>query len=146
MRISVVSMAAAGLLLSACGAPPESGATGGEQSSAPATPPTEVTARALGDAFKANEVAAQQQYGGKPLAVTGRIESIELDMFDNPTLQLRGASEFEFVSLNLGEEGRQVAASLSKGQEIRAVCGDIGEVIGMPILNDCRIESQAAAN
>lgn len=118
-------------VLAACGEPaPE----------VPAGPPVEVTAVDLAAAYEANEVAAQQQYGDKPLLVSGTIEGIQLDLFDKPFLTLHAGEMSLGANANLTEASQAKAGSLSKGQQITLLCSGVSEVIGSPQLDECEIQ------
>lgn len=130
-KLHLVSIAPLALL--ACGEVPQ-------EAEVPAGPPVEVTSRELAQAFAANEVAAQQQYGGSTLLVNGEILSIELDMMDEPTITLPGTDEFTSVYVNFEGDATAVTAALSKGQEVTVSCKAVSEVIGSPMLNDCTIQ------
>lgn len=112
-------------------------ATGDVESQAAA--PLEVTARELAAAYDANEVAAQQTYGGQRLAVTGTVDGITLDFMDNSVVQLVGVNQFLAVQATL-EEGED-AASLSKGATATVICEEVTEVISAPMLSGCRLAS-----
>lgn len=121
------------------------GGTGGSGSS-PATPaastepPLEVTATELFNAYQANEAAAQQQYGDKPLLVTGTVDGVDLDFSDRPVVKLATSNQFMSAQANLTNASVPRASELSKGQSVRLLCGSVGEVIGMPTLRDCDIQ------
>lgn len=102
-------------------------------------PPLKVTAGQLYSAYAANEAAAQEQYGSRPLEVSGKVDSIDLDFSDNPDVLLATGNEYETARASLTEASRPRAASLSKGQAITLLCQDVGEVIGTPMLKDCDI-------
>lgn len=97
----------------------------------------EVTSRELAAAYEANEVVAQQSFGGRPLLVTGRVEGVTLDFMDNPVVQLPGVNQFLQVQATLNDE--KAAAALSQGQEVRLLCQEITEVISAPMLDDCEL-------
>jgi hypothetical protein len=99
-----------------------------------------VTAPELHAAFAANEVAAKARFGDQPLRVTGVIDAIELDLFDNPQLSLRAGGDFEFVLAKFDKDAAAQTAALAKGQDITVVCDSVTEVIGNPVLDDCAIE------
>lgn len=107
---------------------------------APAAPrptPVAVTASALFDAYDSNEVAADQKYKGKLLAVSGSVQSIDKDAFNNIVVTLKTRNEFMPVHAYLGKEYEAVAASLSKGQKISWECNGDGKIIGSPIIREC---------
>lgn len=104
---------------------------------APAADAIEISARDLYRAYDANEVAADSQYKGKALRVTGTVESVDSDMMDNAVVQLRAG---DFQSVNVQGLQQEVAASLSKGQSITVSCTGAGEIIGSPVLDDCALQ------
>jgi hypothetical protein len=119
------------IVLAACGEVSET------ETAAPAGPPVEVSSTELAKAYEENEVAAQGQYGGKVLKVSGRVVSIELDMMDEPVVALPGANEFSNVQASFGEDATAITSSLKKGQEITVTCNKVSEVMGSPILTEC---------
>lgn len=95
-----------------------------------------VDAATLHQAYAANEIAADQLYKGKPLKVTGKIAEIASDVTDEPVVSLR-VSEFE--SVHATGLPKDVAATLAKGQTITVTCIGAGEMIGTPVLSDCKL-------
>lgn len=106
-------------------------------SAAPAVKPISVTASTLFSAYEKNEVAADQQYKGKSLSVSGTVQSIDKDAFDNIVVQLRSSNEFMPVHAYLTKEHESLAASLNKGQKVTWTCEGNGRIIGSPMLKDC---------
>lgn len=104
----------------------------------PAADAIKITAHELLDAYAANEVAADGQYKGKTLEVTGKVVGIDSGMDDEPVVQLETSNEFEHVHAR--GLSKDVAASLSKGTTITVVCTGGGEVIGTPMLDDCKVK------
>lgn len=96
-----------------------------------------VTAAELFSAYKANEVAADQRYKGKPLKVSGTVEEIASDVMDDAVVQLHAGGFMEQV--NASVLSKADAAQLSKGQRVTLLCKGGGEVIGFPMLEDCVI-------
>ncbi|MCZ2896360.1 OB-fold putative lipoprotein [Burkholderia thailandensis] len=102
-----------------------------------AEPALSVTASQLFAAYEKNEVAADQQYKGKSLLVSGTVQSIDKDAFDNIVIQLRTSNEFMPVHAYLASGNEAVAASLDKGQKVKWVCEGEGRLIGSPMLREC---------
>lgn len=96
-----------------------------------------VTAEALGDAYAANEVAADQLYKDKLLAVTGVIESIQSGLGGEPFVVLKTKQMFQGAQVH--GLTKEVAAALKKGDDLSVVCTGGGEAIGAPMLNKCRV-------
>lgn len=105
-----------------------------------ALPPLSVTPSELLQAYEANEAAAQQQYGGRPLMVNGEVDKVTLDIANNPVVQLKVLSPFKSVHADLVEASRARSTSLRSGNSVTLLCQDIGEVIGIPMLKDCAIQ------
>ncbi|TCB36841.1 hypothetical protein E0H82_03785 [Acinetobacter sp. ANC 4910] len=102
-----------------------------------------VTADQILNAYKTNEIAANQALKDKKFIVTGVIHAISADFSDKPVIELKAGGEYEFnqpqASLAEGEENK--AASLGKGQSISMVCIGNSEVAGTPMLKDCVIQN-----
>ncbi|HZH44276.1 MAG TPA: hypothetical protein VEY50_09365 [Lysobacter sp.] len=96
-----------------------------------------VTAAELFASYEANEVAADSQYKGKTLEITGKVAGIDSGMGDEPVVQLESSNMFQHVQAR--GLSKDVAASLAKGSKITLVCEGAGEVIGSPMLDDCRV-------
>ena len=104
--------------------------------------PIQVKASELLNAYKNNEIAANQQFKDKSLLVTAIVESIEADLMDEPYLVLKAGDQFEFnkPQAHLAKEDEAKAATLSKGQQITLRCIGNSEVGGTPMLKDCVIQ------
>lgn len=88
--------------------------------------------------YDANEVAADEKYKGKTLCVTGTIQEIGKDGFQNVFLSLSGGrGTFNSVHAFLSEEAARTAGKLVKGKPITLVCTGMGKVVGSPVLRDC---------
>jgi hypothetical protein len=96
-----------------------------------------VSASQLFAAYHDNEVAADEQYKGKPLVVIGSVDSINKDMFENGFLVLRDQNAFEGVHANLTGESMKTAGKLSPGQEVTLICTGQGMILGSPVVKDC---------
>ena len=99
-----------------------------------------VTAQQLFDAYDSNEVAADKQYKGQLLQISGTVASIDSGLTDNAQVQLATSNDFMSVSATGDESFNDAAASLSKGQSVTLLCRGEGEVIGSPMVGDCIIQ------
>ena len=97
----------------------------------------EVTATQLLKDYANNEAGAQARWGGKRVSVSGIVDSVSLDLFDNPVVSIRGRNRYSFTSVMCDPENPAAANTLSKGQKIVAI-GTVGsEIIGSVGLDDC---------
>ncbi len=95
-----------------------------------------VTAKQVYIDYQNNEVAAQQKYQGKLNRICGIVEEIELNLMDEPTISLRGSF---LGSVGIGGVDTASAARLSKGSVAVFECNEINELLGTPILTECRM-------
>jgi hypothetical protein len=98
--------------------------------------PLEVSASDLFAAYDANEVAADNQYKGKQLAVTGTVAGINKDFTDEVYVEIAGN---EFMNIHARGIDPTVAAGLAKGTKITVVCEGGGLMMASPILNECEV-------
>ena len=98
-----------------------------------------VSAVDLARAYDANEVAAQNEYGGRTLEVTGVVTGITLDLFSDPVIQMSGVNQFLPVQASFDKSYSDRLSSLSKGQIVTVRCTTITEVISAPMLSDCTL-------
>ncbi|WP_448482881.1 OB-fold protein [Pseudoxanthomonas mexicana] len=98
--------------------------------------PLEVSAADLFAAYEANEVAADNQYKGKQLAVTGTVAGINKDFTDEVYVEIAGN---EFLNIHARGIDPTVAAGLAKGTKITVVCEGGGLMMASPILNECEV-------
>ena len=118
----------------------DDGSVGSADPAKPAEPALKVTARELATAYEANEAAAQQRFGNKPLEVTATVTGVQLDFSDKPFLTLAGANEFTGPQAQLTEASQTKASGLAKGNAVTLICGGVSEVVGTPMLSDCEIQ------
>jgi hypothetical protein len=109
--------------------------TAADATAAPAGPPLAVTSIFLSDAYDRNEVAADIQFKGKVLAVSGTVKDISKDFTNSTYISLQGAG-FRTVNVYLvdGQEG--AAAALTKGQDIVLTGIGGGVIVGSPVVRD----------
>lgn len=93
--------------------------------SAPTTRPSapeaiEISATDLYSAYEANQVAADQQYKGQLLEVTGIISSIGRDILGTPYIVLGSGDEWEVWGVQVLFSSRYESwlAKLEKGQQV----------------------------
>lgn len=146
MKARTIAVALAFLTAAACTPPsgqPAAIDAPAAYAAAPAEPKAEepaiaVTSADLFKAYEENEIAADQQYKGKRLEVTGTITGIDSDLMDKPVVRLNTPNEF----MSAGASGLplEVAATLKKGQKVTLLCTGGGEVMSMPQLDECVVK------
>lgn len=97
-----------------------------------------VSSKELAKAYESNEVAADKQYKGKTLEVTGKISSIGSSIGDKAVVSLDGSNGFNNASATGDDAFNEYAATLGKGQNITLICKGNGESLGSPSLSDCK--------
>lgn len=103
-------------------------------------PTIDTTAENIFNAYEKNEVAADQEYKGRNIRVTGTIDSINSGIGDGANVLLQTSNQFSSVTTSGDDNFTNAAATLSKGQQITMTCVGEGEVIGTPMLGDCVIQ------
>lgn len=121
----------------ASGVPEQASNARYDASALTASDAAEVEASVLFAAYKANEIAADERYKGKPLKVSGTVEDINSDAFDEAVVQLQAGGFMEQVQAK--GLSNAVASQLSKGERVTLLCKGGGEVIGFPIIEDCSV-------
>ncbi|MFN2486150.1 MAG: hypothetical protein ABR609_06005 [Acidimicrobiia bacterium] len=109
-------------------------------------PPTTVTrpletftAAELYGAYEANEVSADQTYGGQTVEITGTVKDIGLDLLDNPYVTLE-TGELWSVQCFFAEEEADAVADLAAGQEVSLIGTVDGLAVGTNLtVDDCRL-------
>ncbi len=108
---------------------------------APAQPPIDVSATDLSNAYNDNEVAADAQYKGKVVDVSGTIDTIGKDVLGNPYVALKTGeySPFE-VQCMFSDADEATLANLSSGQVVTLQ----GTVAGKPL--DVEVDGCSVVN
>lgn len=100
--------------------------------------PNSITIDKLQREYVKNEVKADEQYKNKILLVSGKIDSIQKDAFNNMNLKLVGGDNmFLYPTAQVEDKYTSWVASLNKGSNIKLVCRNKGFIIGMVQLGDC---------
>jgi putative nucleic acid binding protein len=89
--------------------------------------------------YDANEVAADNQYKGKSLRVTGRILSIEKNLMGAARLDLASGNPVFRVIATIDSVDTPRAAVLAKGDTVLVQCTGAGSFMRMPQLDRCAL-------
>lgn len=110
------------------------------QEAAPVPSAIQITANELFAYYEANEVAADRNFKGQTLEISGSVKTIDSGIGDGANVEFNVGDEYGLnaVTATGDESFDNYAASLSKGQQIRLRCTGAGEVIGQPMLNNCQ--------
>jgi len=90
--------------------------------------------------YDANEVAADDSYKGRKLAVTGTVASIDKGPFGGITVRLTTPNQFQSAMASMEDSETRAAASLSKRTRVTVVCDGGGMIMGSPVLRDCTFQ------
>lgn len=92
-----------------------------EGSEEPKAKPVEVEASAILKEFEANEAAADAKYKGKSLLVSGVLEKVDTEVFDEDKYVVNVADGGDFVVFTVNCKGLESdeVVSLTKGQQIQ---------------------------
>ncbi|UVL42500.1 OB-fold putative lipoprotein [Pseudomonas sp. B21-040] len=116
---------------SSSGAPPKQ--------QAQAEPIKAYTSAKVSQDYEDNTIAADLQYKGKRVKVTGRITDINTDFLGNPYLVLAGTNQFMGPQFKFDKSDMSSLAALKKGAQISVVCTGKGDVVKTPMFEDCEV-------
>lgn len=97
------------------------------------------TADQVVSAYSENTVAADMNYKGKTVKVSGSISDINTDFLGYPYLVLSTKNQFMGPQFKFDKNDLERLASLKKGEGIEVVCKGIGDVAKVPMFEDCVI-------
>lgn len=98
-----------------------------------------VSAVQLSRDFSNNEVAANQQYKGKEVVITGAVAEIATTITGAPQISLNGIGMLQMVSAELERDQANTAATVKKGTNISLQCTIKGYVLSNVVADDCII-------
>lgn len=107
----------------------------------PISDPPDVTLAVsdLASAYFENEVAADSQWKGLTIAVTGR--AARVGKLDGPTMAIELTDGVGTVRCRIGSHQHDAVASIQSGDWIRVVGKLLGIKGGAPTLRKCRIDA-----
>ena len=97
------------------------------------------TAQNIADAYESNTVAADRQFKNKWLIVSGKVDSINTDVFDDAYVTLAVDNRFNGPQAKFIKTEEDKLAGLKNGQDIKAICLGNGDVVKTPMLIDCAL-------
>ena len=105
-------------------------------------PELNISASELINAYKENEVKADKMYKGKIVEVNGIVDGINSGIDDKAIVILSDGDEFSFNNIQccIDDENQDKACELEKGQNVTIIGKADGEIIGEPVIKDCKIK------
>lgn len=110
--------------------------TGNTVTANPEQPVAEVTAHQLFEAYKGNEIAADEKYKGKILIVKGTVSDIGKDILDDMYLTLDTGNPILSVQTFFADRFKSRLASMKKGDRVALRCRCDGK-FGNVLMKDC---------
>lgn len=106
---------------------------------AEAKKPVEYTATKLFKDYDANEVATDAKIGRNPVLVSGKIDSIDKNVFGSIVIQLTTPNQFMPARMMMEDSESGKAAALNKGQAVKILCKNMSRILGSPSGTSCTI-------
>ena len=104
---------------------------------ASAEPDFDVSCSEMASELEANEARASAKYSDKIIKISGRVDSIDEDMWGDNVVNLSDGQEYSFNSCLLNDVSENIAISLDKGQSVSFTCNDFTEIMGSASLSNC---------
>ena len=90
--------------------------------------------------YDANEVATDVKIAGRPVEVTGLIESIDKDFSNTIVINMPITNQYMPAMFHLRDSQTQAAIKLKKGQTVTLLCKDMMRLMNVPSGSYCTIE------
>lgn len=92
--------------------------------------------------YKNNEVKADRIFKENYIEIKGKVSSIDSDITDSAVIRLSSKNDYEFTTVMASgdKDFQEKAIDLDKGQMVTLQCIGGGEIVGNPILNNCKIK------
>ena len=105
-------------------------------------PELNISATELINAYKENEIKADKMYKGKIVEVNGIVDAIDSGIDDKAVIRLSDGDEFSFYNVHcyIDDENQDKACELKKGENVKIIGKAYGEIIGQPVIKDCKIK------
>lgn len=122
------------------------GDAGSPSSAAPPTPKevVKISAGQLFNAYEENEVATDEGFKNKLIQVSGSVQAISKDAFDNIVIDLKTSNQFMPVHMKMEDTEKAAAVALKKGTKTTVLCESMSRIIGAPYGNGCRFVAEEA--
>lgn len=104
-------------------------------------PDFDVSCASITKEVDANEARASAKYSDKVIKISGRVDSIDEDMWGDNVVNLTDGQEYSFTNCMLNDVPQDIAISLDKGQSVSFTCNNFMEVMGSTSLSNCSINN-----
>lgn len=109
----------------------------------PSSPPTpkevvKISANQLFNAYDDNEVATDEGFKGKLIQVSGMVQAIDKDAFDNIVINFKTSNQFMPAHMKMQDSEKSAAMALKKGVKASVQCEKMSRIVGSPYGSDCR--------
>lgn len=99
-----------------------------------------ITAADIAKAYNENTIAADQQFKGKKLKVTGTVTDINTNFMGEPYLTLRGGvNQFMEPQFAFDKNASAQLATVKKGAKVTLICVVKGDIAKTPMSKDCTL-------
>ncbi len=95
------------------------------------------TAKDLAAMYEENEVAADDEIGGRKVEVTGIVQDITKNFANDVIVRFESNNRFMPTSLSMEDTEKSKASKLKKGQKIAITCEKMQLFIGVPSGRNC---------
>ncbi|EPD0095646.1 TPA: hypothetical protein JX679_001108, partial [Escherichia coli] len=87
--------------------------------------------------YDANEVAADNEIGGRKVEITGTVQEIAKNFTNDVIVRLESGNRLLPVMLSMEDSEKPKASKLKKGQKIVVTCEKMQLFIGAPSGSNC---------
>jgi hypothetical protein len=116
---------------------PSGSSTTSQQTYVPQKEIVSATAQELFDAYESNEVATDIRLKGKIIEISGRVQSVNKDVFDSMYVSLETRNQFMPANVHPTKQDETKIAGLRRGQNVVFRCQRIKRWVGSPSGDDC---------
>lgn len=118
-------------------------ACGDGRPSAPVAPPApkeivRINAGQLFAAYEDNEVATDEGFKGRLVQVSGTVQAIDKDAFDNIIINFKTSNQFMPAHMKMDDGEKATAMAMKKGVKATVLCEKMTRMIGSPYGSGCR--------
>ena len=125
-------------------------ACGDGKPEAPVAPPVpkeivKINAGQLFSAYEDNEVATDEGFKGKLVQVSGTVQSIDKDAFDNIIINFKTSNQFMPAHMKMDDNEKAAAIAMKKGVKATVLCEKMSRIVGTPYGSGCRFVAEEPA-